>query len=119
MKSYSIRLKPHSIASVVLSAVMIVLLVAAAHAEAPLKAKLAFSKSTFSLDDPAEQISATLTLENPDAVNPVFTQNNFSDLEFQLNLYFKGPGPDGQLIRAITDSDGTSGTPSVPSSTTW
>ena len=42
MKAYSIRLKTHSLVSVVLLAVMIVLMAATAQAEAPLKAKLVF-----------------------------------------------------------------------------
>jgi hypothetical protein len=81
--------------------------------QAPLKARVAFLKSTFNLDL-NEPISAIITLQNPSATTPVFTQKDFSQLEFHLNLYFKGPGPDGGLITPSTGAGSSSPTPSVP-----
>ena len=85
----------------------------AAQAGAPLKARVVFLKSTFNLDL-NEPISAIITLENPSATTPVFTQDGFSEVEFHLNLYFKGPGPDGGLITPSTGAGSSSPTPSVP-----
>ncbi|MCG7852961.1 MAG: hypothetical protein MIO92_10610 [Methanosarcinaceae archaeon] len=87
---------------------------AAAQAEAPLDVSVTFLKSTFSLDDPNELISVIITLKNPSDTTAIFTQENFSELEFNLNLYFKGPGPDGGLITAKTYTEESSPTPSIP-----
>lgn len=97
----------------VIIAVFLLSIPAGAQTEAPLKARVAFLKSTFNLDL-NEPIGAIITLENLSATTPVFTQEGFSELEFHLNLYFKGPGPDGGLITPSTGAGSSSPTPSVP-----
>jgi hypothetical protein len=94
-------------------AVLLLSIPVAAQAGAPLKARVAFLEPTFNLDS-NEPIGAIITLANPSTTTPVFTQEGFSELEFHLNLYFKGPGPDGGLIRPSTGAGSSSPTPSVP-----
>lgn len=81
----------------------------------PLKARLDFTKETYSLDDPNEQISAVILLQNTTG-SAVWTQEGFSDLGFHFYLFFYGPeGKDANLITSASSQIGGSDiTPSVP-----
>jgi hypothetical protein len=102
----------NSIFAVCLLTAAIFILTGTALAQAPVKARLTFSKASFTLDDPAEKIAATITLQNKSG-SPVYTQENFSGLGYHLQLYFVGPEPDGTLIGASLNLTG-SPTPNVP-----
>ena len=116
MKTFRKRTIPTLITEILLITIFLFLISVSVCAEAPVKARITFLTSTFSLDDLNEQINLTITIENLSAIQPVFTQANFSALAFNLHLYFKGPGVDGGLITASTNTGDTS-RPSISSRT--
>ena len=85
----------------------------AAQSEAPLEARLTFSKATFDLDDPNDKIGAVVTLLNKSG-EPVLTQGGFGELGYHLYLYFLGPEPYGSLITSTDVTGGSAPSPTVP-----
>lgn len=80
----------------------------------PIDARLTFLKASYNIDDPAEKIIATITLENTSG-SPVWTQKGFSDLGYHLYLFFYGPlDNEPKLITSTSGTNGPSPTPSLP-----
>lgn len=74
---------------------------------APVSAHVYFNKSAYNLDDPAEQISAVITLKNQSGAN-VYTSYGFGELGH--HLYFFVKTPEGKIITS-TSLTTTSPTP--------
>ena len=79
----------------------------------PLKARVTFFETSYNMDDPGVNISAVITLENISG-SIVWTNENFKDSDYYRYLRFKGPGPDGPIIKYTANTPVPSPTPSVP-----
>ncbi|MBW1887731.1 MAG: hypothetical protein JRI52_05190 [Deltaproteobacteria bacterium] len=111
MKSFMSLPRIWTVMSLLLITILLVASGAAAQ-DPPLDVRVTFYESTFNLDDPNEQITAVITLENSSGAS-VWTQEGFRELGFHISLRFKGPGPDGPLITATSGGGGGSPTPQV------
>jgi hypothetical protein len=102
--------------SILFAAVILAATLANAQTEPtpPLEVRLTFLKASYNIDDPAEKIIVTITLENTNGT-PVWTQKGFSDLGYHQYLFFYGPlDNDPKLFTSTYGTNAPSPTPSVP-----
>lgn len=111
MKRYKRSSRTCALMTILVMTVFLIASGAAAQTE-PLKVSVRFYKATYNLDEPTEQISADIIFENPNS-EPVWVPEGFDQWDYELFLFFKGPGPDGPLITATSSGGDGSPTPSV------
>jgi hypothetical protein len=102
-----------AVLTILMLSLLLVVHTVAALTDPPVTAKVTFSKTSYNLDDPDEQIGATITLANTSGTE-VLVPDGFGEIWYHLYLYFQGPEADSPIITSNSSGAGSSPSPSVP-----